>query len=45
MRRIVAERLGITADEIAAGHCVSLSRPRQLADMLDDHAHGRSFPA
>lgn len=34
MRRLVAERLGITAHEIAAGHCVALSRPRALADML-----------
>jgi pimeloyl-ACP methyl ester carboxylesterase len=34
MRRVVSERLGITTDEIAAGHCVALSRPRELADML-----------
>jgi pimeloyl-ACP methyl ester carboxylesterase len=34
MRRIVAERLAITPDEIAAGHCVALSRPRELADLL-----------
>ena len=34
MRRVVAERLGITPDEIAAGHCVALSRPKELADML-----------
>jgi hypothetical protein len=30
----VPERLGITPDEIAAGHCVALSRPKELADML-----------
>jgi pimeloyl-ACP methyl ester carboxylesterase len=34
MRRVVAERLGITPDEIAAGHCVALSRPSELADLL-----------
>jgi Alpha/beta hydrolase family len=33
-RRLVAERLAITPDEIAAGHCVALSRPVELADML-----------
>ena len=34
MRRIAAERLGITPDEIAAGHCVALSHPKELADIL-----------
>jgi pimeloyl-ACP methyl ester carboxylesterase len=34
MRRVVAERLGIVPDEIAAGHCVALSRPRELASLL-----------
>jgi Alpha/beta hydrolase family len=34
MRRVVAERLHIVPDEIAAGHCVALSRPGQLADLL-----------
>jgi hypothetical protein len=33
-RRLVPERLGITPDEIAAGHCVALSRPKELAEML-----------
>jgi hypothetical protein len=33
-RRLVPERLGVTPDEIAAGHCVALSRPKELADML-----------
>jgi len=33
-RRLVPERLGIAPDEIAAGHCVALSRPRELADLL-----------
>jgi pimeloyl-ACP methyl ester carboxylesterase len=34
MRRVVSERLGITPDEIAAGHCVALSRPTELAGLL-----------
>ncbi|WP_173080493.1 alpha/beta fold hydrolase [Phytohabitans rumicis] len=38
MRRHVAERLGSVPDEIAAGHCVALSRPKELADILRQHA-------
>jgi len=38
MRRLVAERLGIVPDEIAAGHCVALSRPEELAAILDGYA-------
>ncbi len=34
-RRLVAERLGIEPDEIASGHCVALSRPNELADLLE----------
>jgi len=34
MRRLAAERLGVLPDEIDAGHCVALSRPRELVDML-----------
>lgn len=34
MRRVVADRLATTPDEIRAGHCVMLSRPRELAAML-----------
>ena len=33
-RRVAADRLGITPDEIDGGHSVALSRPRQLADRL-----------
>lgn len=42
MRRVVSERLGITPDEIAAGHCVALSWPKELADMFVGYAtaHG-----
>jgi pimeloyl-ACP methyl ester carboxylesterase len=39
-RRVVRERLGINADEIDGGHCVALSRPRELADRLEACAHG-----
>jgi pimeloyl-ACP methyl ester carboxylesterase len=38
MRRVASERLGITPDEIAAGHCVALSSPKRLADMLVRYA-------
>lgn len=38
MRRVVAERLGIVPDQIAAGHCVALSRPKDLASMLIGYA-------
>jgi pimeloyl-ACP methyl ester carboxylesterase len=38
MRRVVAERLGIVPDEIAAGHGVALSRPAELADLLLGYA-------
>jgi hypothetical protein len=35
MRALVGERLGITPDEIDAGHLVALSRPVELAALLD----------
>jgi pimeloyl-ACP methyl ester carboxylesterase len=38
MRRVVAERLGIVPDEIAASHCVALGRPRELAGLLASYA-------
>jgi hypothetical protein len=41
MRRVVAERLGIVPDEIAAGHCVALSRPHELANLLDSYVPAR----
>lgn len=37
-RRLVAERLGIVPDEIVAGHCVALSRPNELSDILAGYA-------
>jgi hypothetical protein len=38
MRRVVADRLGIVPDEIAAGHAVALSRPKELAGLLAGYA-------
>ena len=37
MRRVVSERLGVVPDEIAAGHCVALSHPHDLASLLDGY--------
>lgn len=39
-RRIVPERLGITPDEIPGSHCVALSRPKELADILVNYTTG-----
>jgi pimeloyl-ACP methyl ester carboxylesterase len=36
MRKVVADRLALTPVEIAAGHCVPLSRPKELAALLVD---------
>jgi pimeloyl-ACP methyl ester carboxylesterase len=44
LRRVVSERLAITPDEIAASHCVALSRPKELADMLVRSAATRQGP-
>ena len=38
MRRVASDRLALTPDEIRAGHCVALSRPKELADMLVAYA-------
>ncbi|MEV7007742.1 alpha/beta hydrolase [Streptosporangium sp. NPDC051022] len=40
MRRVVEERLGIVPDEMPGGHCVQLSRPRELADRLESYLAG-----
>lgn len=37
LRRTVEERLGITPDEIEGGHLVALSRPVELAALLDSY--------
>lgn len=39
-RRVARERLGIDADEIAGGHMLALSRPRELADRLEAYRRG-----
>ena len=38
MRRMAAGRLGIVPEEIAAGHAVALSRPKELAEILASYA-------
>ena len=42
MRRVVSERLGVVPDEIAAGHCVALSHPHDLANLLDGYTRPAS---
>jgi pimeloyl-ACP methyl ester carboxylesterase len=39
-RRHARARLGIEADEMDGGHYVTLSRPRELAERLDEYATG-----
>ncbi|MFD4476576.1 alpha/beta fold hydrolase [Streptomyces sp. NPDC058471] len=34
LRRLALERLGVVPDEIAASHCVALSHPAELADIV-----------
>jgi Alpha/beta hydrolase family len=41
MHRVVADRLGVVPDEIAAGHAVALSRPKELAGLLASYAPTR----
>jgi pimeloyl-ACP methyl ester carboxylesterase len=35
LRKVIRDRLGITPDEIDSGHCPALSRPKELARLLD----------
>jgi pimeloyl-ACP methyl ester carboxylesterase len=37
LRTVVKDRLGITPDEIDSGHCPALSRPHELADLLEGY--------
>jgi pimeloyl-ACP methyl ester carboxylesterase len=37
LRTVVTERLGLTPDEIDSGHCPALSRPHDLADLLESY--------
>ncbi len=41
MRRVVGERLGIIPDEIEGGHCIALSRSKELADQLEAYLSRR----
>lgn len=38
-RRAARERLGVEAIQLPGGHCPQVSRPRELARILDDLAH------
>jgi pimeloyl-ACP methyl ester carboxylesterase len=38
LRPLVRDRLGIEPDEIDSGHCPALSRPRELAGLLDRYS-------
>lgn len=40
-RQFVRDRLGITLDEITSGHCPALSRPEELAAMLNQSSATR----
>jgi pimeloyl-ACP methyl ester carboxylesterase len=37
LRTVLHDRLGITPDEIDSGHCPALSRPVELADLLEGY--------
>lgn len=37
MRRVVRERLGITADEMGGGHLPALAHPRELVERLEEY--------
>ena len=37
VRNVVKDRLGIEPDEIASGHCVPLSRPQELVELLEGY--------
>ncbi|GGR74957.1 alpha/beta hydrolase [Streptomyces aureoverticillatus] len=39
-RDLARTRLGIVPDEIGGGHCVALSRPQELADLLEGYLQG-----
>jgi pimeloyl-ACP methyl ester carboxylesterase len=40
LHRVARERLGIAPDEIDGGHCLALSRPKELTDQLLAYAAG-----
>jgi pimeloyl-ACP methyl ester carboxylesterase len=37
LRTVIRDRLGITPDEIDSGHCPALSRPQELAGLLEGY--------
>lgn len=37
LRDLALERLGLRADEVPGGHCAMLSRPAEIAEMLDGY--------
>lgn len=39
--KLTFDRLGIIPDEIAGGHCIALSRPKELAELLAGYATAR----
>jgi pimeloyl-ACP methyl ester carboxylesterase len=41
VRRVSKDRLGIVPDEIDGGHCVALSRPKELAARLESYLSPR----
>lgn len=40
LRTVIRDRLGLTPDELDSGHCPALSRPRELAELLDGYLAG-----
>ncbi|MFJ4776256.1 alpha/beta fold hydrolase [Streptomyces sp. NPDC088762] len=44
LRRLARERLGVVPEEITASHCVALSRPIELADLLTGTGKRGHFP-
>jgi pimeloyl-ACP methyl ester carboxylesterase len=38
LRTVIRDRLGIEPDEIDSGHCPALSRPQELAELLNAYA-------
>ena len=40
-RKIAAERLGLDVDDVPGGHCLALSRPAELADLLVSYLGSR----
>ena len=44
LRAVARDRLGLTPDEIDSGHCPALSRPRELAGLLERYLGSGSAP-